>query len=239
MGITIKREADVNWYNIDEKVWGDFYKQPLKTFSLDVKRIYPNFPDYKQVVHLRYIGMVESKFLDPYEFTPESMILPRDNESIILGLYEADKVVGTLTLNTRTKNYPGLAMELEKKVNINHPYFRDAGVFEFTKLVFSPLARKNRSALNLFTVATFIALYLKKPHFWQVSRDIPADIAWRESLGFDYSNGYSFEDPSLNGMPSRCGYFYLPDVVSNEKLVSYAKKFYKEILAYKFEDRYE
>ena len=50
------------------------------------------------------------------------MCLARDEDSIILGLFSEARLA-TMTLNTITPRFPGMAMELDKKVSINHAHF--------------------------------------------------------------------------------------------------------------------
>ncbi|PIE98015.1 MAG: hypothetical protein CR988_05170 [Treponema sp.] len=226
---------DVNWYNIDEKFWNSHYKKMVRVDqTMSVKRVYPLTDDYKKVVQLRYAGLVESGFLDMYKDRPESMILERDTDSVILGLYEKDKMLGTLTLNTRTRRFKKLAMEIEKKVKLKHPFFNIDSVLEFTKLVLSPEGRIRKGLLNLCGVAFIIGNYFNKVHYWQVSRDIPEDIRFRERLGFDYSNGYIFNDPSLNGMPSRAGYFDSSKYAENSKIPTFLVHMYDVLKKQKF-----
>ncbi len=199
---------------------------PRVDLGMSVKRVYPLTEDYKKVVQLRFAGLVESGFLDLYMNRPEEMILERDTDSVILGLYDDDKILGSLTLNTRTRRFNKLAMEIEKKLEIEHPFFNIDGVLEFTKLVLSPEGRQRKGLLNLCGVAFIIGNYFNKLHYWQVSRDIPEDIRFRERLGFDYSDGYLFNDPSLNGMPSRAGYFDSSKYAENSKIPEFLVHMY-------------
>ena len=99
------------------------------------------------------------------------MRLARDRESIIVGLFRRNRLLATMTLNTITPRFPGMAMELEKKVRIEHPHFRDPDVMEITKLVVDRDIRGRRIALGMVFLTGLIARVLRKPHLWQVSRD--------------------------------------------------------------------
>jgi hypothetical protein len=136
-----------------------------------------------------------------------------------------------MTLNTITSRFPGMAMELDKKVQIEHPHFRDPGVLEITKLVVERDIRGRRIALGMLFVSSLIARILRKPHLWQVSRDVPSDMSWRTGLGFDYSVQCRFHDPDLNEMPSQVGYLYLPTVVNNSRVPRFIRAIYQEALA--------
>jgi hypothetical protein len=124
-------------------------------------------------------------------------------DSIILGLFRHNELEVSVTLNTITDRFPGLAMELEKQVSLDHPYFRRPDALELSKLVASETARCRRGLLHILYAVFLVARAFNKRHFRQVSRDLDGDISWRERFGFDHSNRYRFNDPSLNGMPSR------------------------------------
>jgi hypothetical protein len=179
---------------------------------------------------MRFRGMVESGFLDADRDRPSSMELPRDSHSVILGLFLDDALHASVTLNTPTAEYPGLAMELEKGVRVDHPYFRHSASLEFSKLVSSDQARRSPISLQILYVAVLVARHLGKCHFWQVSRDIPSDISWRQRFGFDYSIGYQFADPSLNGMPSQVGYACLDSILDYPKLHWMVRRVYRAAL---------
>ena len=158
------------------------------------------------------------------------MRLARDEDSIILGLFRRDRLLATMTLNTITPRFPGMAMELDKKISINHAFFRDPAVLEITKLVIDRGIRGGRMALGMLYVSSLIARVLGKLHLWQVSRDVPSDVSWRVGLGFDYSVGCRFNDPDLNDMPSRVGYLYLPSVMENPRVPPFIKAIYEDAL---------
>jgi len=80
------------------------------------------------------------------------------------------------------------------------------------------------------------ARILRKPHLWQVSRDIPSDMSWRAGLGFDYSVQCRFHDPDLNEMPSQVGYLYLPTVVDNSRVPPFIKAIYQEALTVEIQE---
>jgi hypothetical protein len=158
------------------------------------------------------------------------MVLERDIDSVIIGVFRDDLLYATLTLNTVTDRFPGLAMELEKKVRIEHPYFRHPGALEFTKLIGTAAARRSPVSLQLLYVAVLTARALGKPHFWQVSRDVESDILWREKFGFEYSLNYCFADPSLNDMPSCVGYACLDTVLSNPRVHWLVRRTYRSAM---------
>ena len=124
-----------------------------------------------------------------------------------------------------------MAIELEKRVHIRHPFFRSPHVLEVTKLVVDPAVRGKLFVLNLLYVLTLVARLLDKRHLWQVSRDVPSDISWRVGLGFDYSIGERFIDESLNGMASRVGYLYLPEVTANPNVPRFIRSLYADVLS--------
>jgi hypothetical protein len=229
-----RNERPFSWDTISEKDWNRYAKRLFTARRIRIVRVRPDSPDYDRVVALRYRGFIESGFVDPAKTGESAMRLERDGDSIILALFRYRKILATMTLNTITPSHPGMAMELEKKIEVPHPYFRDRGVLEITKLVVDPSARGGRSVLDLFAVAMTIARLLGKEHLWQVSRDVASDMSWREGIGFDYSNGFSFRDPSLNGMPSRVGYLYLPTVTRNPKVPSFIKAIYEGALKLDF-----
>jgi hypothetical protein len=225
-----RKERSFSWDSISEKDWNRYAKRLFAARRIRIVRIRPGMPGYDQVVALRYTGFIESGFVDPAKTEESAMRLERDGDSIILGLFHYRKLLATMTLNTITASHPGMAMELEKKIEVPHPYFRDPGVLEITKLVVDPGARGGRSVLDLFAVAMTIAKLLGKEHLWQVGRDLASDIGWREGIGFDYSNNFRFNDPSLNGMPSRVGYLFLPAVTKNPRVPSFIKAIYEGAL---------
>ena len=201
-----------------------------------VRRVRPGDEDYDKVVALRYRGFVESGFVDPERTGPEVMRLPRDRESIILGLFRRRRLQATVTLNTISPRFPGMAMELDKRVRLDHAHFRDPAVLEITKLVVDRRARGRRAALALLYVCSLIARTLGKVHLWQVSRDVPSDVSWRVGLGFDYSVAGPFIDPDLNDMPSRVGYLYLPAVDENPRVPGFIKEIYRDALSAPLQD---
>lgn len=222
--------VETEWKTVDEGFWNPHLPRSLILGRFRIARVRPGSGEYDQVVQLRYRGLVESGFLDPESDTPEAMILPRDADSIILGLYCETKLHASVTLNTPTEQFPGLAMELEKGVSIEHPFFRHPQALEFSKLVTSAPARRSPVSLQLLYVCILLARYLDKGHFWQVSRDIAADISWRERFGFDYTIGYRFADPSLNGMPSQVGYACLHSVLENPRTHWLVRRVYRQAL---------
>jgi len=203
---------------------------------MQVRRVRPEGEDYDQVIALRYQGFVESGFIDPARAGRSTMRLARDRDSIILGLFRRRRLHATVTLNTITPRYPGMAMELDKKLSLRHAHFRDPAVLEITKLVVDHGTRGRRAALALLYVCSFIGRVLGKVHLWQVSRDVPSDVSWRVGLGFDYSVGGRFIDPDLNGMPSRVGYLYLPSVTENPRVPPLIKAIYSDALNAPVED---
>jgi hypothetical protein len=219
-----------SWNSICEKSWARPLRRRFLGPWMQVRRIRPADGAYGEVVALRYRGFVESGFIDPAQTSRSSMRLARDEESIILGLFHRHRLNATITLNTITPRFPGMAMELDKKVSLDHAYFRDPAVLEITKLVVDQGTRGQRTALALLYACSLIARILGKVHFWQVSRDVPSDVSWRAGLGFDYSVSGRFIDPDLNGMPSRVGYLYLPGVTDNPRVPSFIKQIYHDAL---------
>ena len=216
------------WESICETTWEPLLRRRFLGPRVQIRRVRPAGEEYAKVVRLRYRGLVESGFIDPARTDESAMRLARDQESIIVGLFRRNRLLATMTLNTITPRFPGMAMELEKKVNIEHPHFRDPDVMEITKLVVDRDIRGRRVALGMVFLTGVIARVLRKPHLWQVSRDVPSDMNWRKGLGFDYSVRCRFRDPDLNEMPSQVGYLYLPAVAHNPRVPSFIKAIYED-----------
>ena len=223
-------DSFVSWDSISERIWGPLLRGRFPGPRVRIRRVRPDDKDYAKVISLRYRGFVESGFIDPRTTGESAMRLARDRDSIILGMFRGSRLLATMTLNTITPRFPGMAMELEKKVDIAHPHFRDPGVLEITKLVVDRRTRGRRIALGMLFVASLIARILCKPHLWQVSRDVPSDMSWRTGLGFDYSVRCLFHDPDLNQMPSQVGYLYLPTVTQNPQVPPFIRAIYREAL---------
>ncbi|HEY9594626.1 MAG TPA: hypothetical protein VHE79_09115 [Spirochaetia bacterium] len=221
-----RRIRSADWYSISESQWEPLIRRRFPLARLRIVRVRPGTAAYEDVVALRYAGFVESGFLDPRRDTRNAMRLPRDEDSIILALYRGHQLLATVTLNTPTRRFPGMAMELEKHVTIDHAYFRDSRALEITKLVVDPSARGMRIVLAMLVVIAFIARIFGKHHLWQVSRDVPADVSWRAGLGFDYSLNVRFRDPALNGMPSRVGYMHLPTAARDPRVPAFVREIY-------------
>ena len=223
-----------SWDSITERTWAPPPRRRFLGHFLGprtrIRRVRPFDPEYGQVVALRYRGFVETGFVDPVRTAESAMRLARDDDSIILGLFRRNRLLATMTLNTITPRFPGMAMELDKKVRINHAHFRDPAVLEITKLVIDRGIRGRRMALGMLYVSSLIARVLGKLHLWQVSRDVPSDVSWRVGLRFDYSVGIRFNDPDLNDMPSRVGYLYLPSVMENPRVPGFIKAIYEDEL---------
>lgn len=222
---------DVTWESISEKDWNRALRKRWQGNRFSIVRVRPGTQRYESVVRLRYQGFVESGFVDPGMSDESVMRLPRDDNSIIIGMFRGERILATVTLNTITKSFPGMAMELEKKVRLRHPHFRDPQALEITKLVVAPAVRGKRIVLALLWVSTLVARLLDKRHLWQVSRDVSSDISWRAGLGYDYSVGGRFIDGSLNGMASRVGYLYLPEATSNPRVPRFIRSMYSDILS--------
>jgi hypothetical protein len=222
---------DVTWESISEKDWNPVWRKRWRGPRLSIVRVRPGTPRYESVLRLRYQGFVESGFVDPRISDESVMRLARDQDSVIIGMFRGERILATVTLNTITERFPGLAMELEKKVRLRHAHFRGPHSLEVTKLVVAPSVRGRRFVLALLSVSTVVARLLDKCHLWQVSRDVPSDISWRVGLGFDFSVGDRFIDASLNDMASRVGYMYLPDATRNAKVPRFIRAMYAEILA--------
>jgi hypothetical protein len=225
-----EKECTASWESISELTWGPFLRRRFLGPRVHVKRVRPADKEYGDVVSLRYRGFVESGFVDPTMTGESVMRLARDADSIIVGMFRGKRLLATMTLNTITPRFPGMAMELDKKVHITHPHFRDPGVMEITKLVVDKDVRGSRMALGMLYLTSLIARLLRKPHLWQVSRDIPSDMSWRKGLGFDYSIRCRFRDPDLNQMPSQVGYMHLPSVARNPHVPGFIKAIYQEAL---------
>ena len=229
-------DSFVTWNTISESVWAPLLRGRFLGPRVRIRRVRPGDEDYAKVVSLRYRGFVESGFVDPRTTGESAMRLARDCESIILGMFRRTRLLATVTLNTITPQFPGMAMELDKKVEISHPYFRDPAVIEITKLVVDRRTRGRRIALAMLFVTSLIARVLGKPHLWQVSRDIPSDMSWRAGLGFDYSVRCRFHDPDLNQMPSQVGYLYLPSAIQNPHVPRFIRAIYQEALAVRVQE---
>jgi len=223
-------ESFTAWDSIGEQTWAPCMRRRFLGPRTQIRRVRPGDPDYGKVIALRYRGFVETGFVDPERTGESAMRLARDADSIILGLFRRDRLLATMTLNTITPRFPGMAMELDKKVSIDHAHFRDPAVLEITKLVIDRGIRGRRMALGMLYVSSLIAQVLGKLHLWQVSRDVPSDVSWRVGLGFDYSVGIRFNDPDLNDMPSRVGYLYLPSVMENPRVPPFIKAIYDDAL---------
>jgi hypothetical protein len=223
----------VTWESISERDWNPAVRRRmgLRGQRLAIVRVRPGTARYRSVLRLRYQGFVESGFVDQRVSDESVMQLPRDPDSIIIGMFRGEKILATVTLNTITERFPGMAMELEKNVRLRHAHFRSPHVMEITKLVVAPDVRGKRFVLALLYVSTLVARLLDKRHLWQVSRDVPSDISWRVGLGFDYSVGEPFIDGSLNGMASRIGYLYLPEAPSNPRVPRFIRGMYAEVLS--------
>lgn len=223
----------MDWYTINEKDWNPIIKRFITSINFSIKRIYPDSQEYEKVIDLRYNGLGESGFIDKTKMARECMRLQRDYDSIILGLYNIyNKLLGTVTLNTITDNFPALAMEIEKEVILDHPAFHSRESLEITKLSIINQFRSARVSLNLYLVTVIIAIFLGKKHFWQVSRNIEKDIRWRKGFGFDYDSiNHVFIDKSLNNMESKVGYLYLPNILENKNLSPIIKSLYLQIFS--------
>ena len=218
------------WETIGEETWDRPLRRRFLGGAMRLRRIRPRDDDYSKVIDLRYHGFVESGFIDPRRTGRTAMRLERDEESIILGLFRRRRLHATVTLNTISRRFPGMAMELDKKVVIAHEHFRGPEVLEITKLVVDRTTRGRRSALALLFASSMIARIVGKLHLWQVSRDIPSDVSWRVGLGFDYTVGSPFIDADLNQMPSRVGYLYLPSVTDNPRVPRFIRELYRDAL---------
>jgi hypothetical protein len=226
----IGADSFTTWESIGESTWEPLLRRRYLAPRVHIRRVRPGESGYDQVIKLRYRGFVESGFIDPSSTDESAMRLARDQDSIIVGMFRGRRLLATMTLNTITPRFPGMAMELEKKVHLEHPHFRDPGVLEITKLVVARDIRGRRIALGMLFVSSLIARVLHKPHLWQVSRDVASDMSWRTGLGFDYSVRCRFHDPDLNQMPSQVGYLYLPAVVHNSRVPRFIKAIYHEAL---------
>jgi hypothetical protein len=220
-------QPDTAWETICETTWGPLLRRRFLGPLMQIRRVRTTDQEYDKIVRLRYQGLVESGFIDPARTGESAMRLARDTDSIVVGLFRRSRLLATMTLNTITPRFPGMAMELEKKVQIEHPHFRDPDVMEITKLVIDRDIRGRRIALGMLFVTSLLARLLGKPHLWQVSRDVPSDMSWRAGLGFDYSLRCRFRDPDLNEMPSQVGYLYLPTVECNPRVPAFIKSIYE------------
>ena len=227
----MERTPVPTWETIGEETWDRPLRLRFLGGTMHLRRIRPRDDDYDKVIDLRYRGFVESGFIDPRRTGHAAMRLERDEESIILGLFRRRRLHATVTLNTISRRFPGMAMELDKRVVVRHAHFRDPGVLEITKLVVDHGTRGRRPALALLFASSMIARVLGKLHLWQVSRDIPSDVSWRVGLGFDYSVSGPFMDADLNQMPSRVGYLYLPSATVNPRVPGFIRELYRDALS--------
>ncbi len=219
------------WRSIDETFWNPHIRQLLPVNASSVRRVFPDTPEYSEVVNLRFQGMSESRFLDPAKDSPECMELERDSQSIILALYRRGRIRGTMTLNTPTVAFRGPAIMLEKGVQLEHPHFLSPRQLEFTKLVVDQGLRGTRVALELLMASCIIAAALDKRYFWQVGRQVNSDTSWREKLGFNYNVEWDFNDPSLNGMPSKIGYMDFYTAPDNPHIPWFLRRMYRTVLS--------
>ncbi len=219
------------WHTITEDEWDAVYQSPFLDRAGKIIRVFPGTREYADVVRLRHQGLIETGFVDPASMPVTSMELPRDRDSIILALWRDGKIIGTLTLNTITPDFPALAMELDKGVVIDHPFYRASDTLEFTKLVVAPEARIMKVTLNFMIVPCLLARLLGKNHFWQVSRNVERDIHHRERLGFSYADNFRFIDRSLNNMDSRVGYCYFPEITACPPLLRSLRGILTDLLA--------
>ena len=203
-------QRHVTWESISERDWNPALRKRwrLRGERLNIVRVRPGTPRYESVLRL-----------------------PRDSDSVIIGLFRGERILATVTLNTITERFPGMAMELEKKVRLRHAHFRGPHVLEITKLVVAPNVRGKRFVLALLYVSTLVARLLDKDYLWQVSRDVPSDISWRVGLGFDDSVADRFIDGSLNGMASRVGYLHLAEATTNPRVSRFIRGIYADILS--------
>lgn len=221
----------ITWDSISEDFWGPYVSHILTIPSSEIRRVRPEeTAAYREIASLRFKGLVESKFLDPEKNRPEDMMLDRDSDSIILGLYRRGTLRATLTLNTLTSRFPATAAEMEKLVSIDHPHFRSPDLLEFTKLVIDTRTRGMRFAFQLVAASCIIAHALKKRHFWQVGRQDSRDISWREKSGFRFDDAWDFNDPSLNGMPSKLGYMDFLQAPNDNQVIWFLRHLYRKIL---------
>ncbi len=224
------KDSSASWDYVCEEDWQGHLHSLDHPTAESVRRVFPGTSAYQQVVDLRYQGLVESGFLDPRVATPEHMALPRDSESVIIGLFEDLRLLATITLNVRTSRFSGLAMEMEKGVRIDSPEFLGDQAMECSKFVVHPKARGFRSVLKLLPPVLIVAQLFDRRYLWQVSRDVPTDRSWREGLGFDYSEGIRFVDRSLNDMPSCVGFLDLSKAAADPAVPALVKRIYRRYL---------
>lgn len=221
----------MEWHSIDEKVWGrSLALLEDSDLAKTVTRVYPGTRRYDAVVRLRYQGLAETGFIDTATMKPDCMRLARDFDSVILAAFDGPTCMATLTLNTITDTHSGLAMELEKKASVPHPFFRSRKTLEFTKFVIAPAYRNTRIGMYMYEVSAIISRVLDKPHFWQVGRDDERDVFVRSRAGFDYSDNYRFTDVSLNNMISRIGYMHFPSVLANPNVSRVFRRMFEAVL---------
>ena len=218
------------WNDINERIWQPFIERHTP-FSAEkhgmIVRIRPNDDRYKDVIRLRYHSFVESGFLlpsDPPDYN--QMQLERDDDSIILGHLFKEELWGTMSLNTPSPRYPGLAMLLEKGFKVEHNEYCSNRSIEICKFAIPSWHGHavGKWKLLFIMVPMLIGHLLGKHHFWQVVKDHPRDIRFRERMGFSMLP-MKFIDRSLNDMPSYVGYFHLYDLVEHAGLVELQRNF--------------
>ncbi len=106
-----------SWDSICEQTWALPLRRRFLGPGMEIRRVRPGDAEYEKVIALRYRGFVETGFVDPARTGESAMRLARDEDSIILGLFRRKRLLATMTLNTITPRFPGMAMELDKKVS--------------------------------------------------------------------------------------------------------------------------
>jgi hypothetical protein len=221
------------WFRVDETLWNKYFPTKDGAFESGIVRVFPGTPEYEQVKELRYQGLVRSGYLDPHRDTVDSMSLERDKDSIILAAIENGIMILTMTLNTPTRAFPKLAVELEKDICFEDELFHCPDVIEVVKLSVTDELKVNTYLHPAITVAYIVGILAGKRYFLNVSRRDPQAIGFMEKCGYYYPEKFNFIDASLNNMPSSIGYCKLCEIMRNPRTTAFFRR-YARLLHRKF-----
>ena len=212
------------WFNVDETFWGKYFPTKDGSFKSGIVRVFPGTPEYGQVKELRYQGLVRSRYLDSRRDTVDSMELERDKDSIILAAIENGVMILTMTLNTPTRAFQKLAIELEKGISFEDELFHSPDVIEVVKLSTSDELKANTYLHSAIAVAYIVGILAGKRYFLNVSRRDPQAIGFMEKCGYYYPDNFNFIDASLNNMPSAVGYCKLSEIMHNPRTTAFFRR---------------
>jgi hypothetical protein len=226
-------KKDYTWNTIDESFWQSLIVE-LTPFNIEkygsIIRIREDGMFYENVVKLRYEGLVESGFIKATEWSDyNQMRLERDRESIILGYQIRNEIVATMTLNSPSVEFPGMAMLLEKGFACEHSEFTTKNSIEICKFVIDKKYRNFPGIFMFILVPMLIGYALSKSHFWQVVKDCEKDLRFRTRMGFTIFPKL-YIDQSLNNMPSYIGYFNLYELINNPLISKIQRDFVEKLI---------